>query len=735
MMKGFEYLTGMIPTLEEDIRDFERMEREANLPSDELSTRSRFENSFYKKARTFANASRSVERVSKYIAMMDYDKPKLKHRAKVAANYAEKVRARYGEKYPQLCAEEVFFHMNVTSANSSYETLNLLRFLDFAAAIWILDELSASTRLTRAIRYIPVTDEAFDDFPVVDSVHDSKLILGLVRVIRGRFSANAVDDEVGPVFSPRTICAQPPEYSEPPEDAVLTDRLRFNAIMALIRPVVRERAVTRFENKMWEVLERVLDAVNVYREKELEAIRKQRVLTQKLLAILKENASKPRVAIMGKQDPLLMRFAAEERFPRRTECSDLMTQLQQTEAEANEFWNKQRDVEALFPFKFSVEEMMEETDADPRVMELRNDFSVGNPYEICFALLFLLDSGSELPWIYNQAYCVAETAADQLPWARMDREWYDDEEDEEEDEDEPEAPEEAAVVPDWSWETWAPIDRHTQEAKLYERCYSDACLRACPETVPKEKQKKISFSQLIYEYTNVLPPRDVSDQADEASVLELCGFEKHEAALMERYLTLANGVWDKHLSERICLQKEDEQQEDVPEETTEALTLKTEYRTLKERLNELHRERNELQRKLDDAYAENAMLRERLQMQTSEPKEEAVVPEPQTAVDFPYAPMHRHVVFGGHPSWMREIRPLLPGVRFISKDMLPDTELIRHAETVWIQSNALSHSNYYKIISIVRENDIPIRYFSFASAVKCAEQLAEYDRTMETAIT
>ena len=734
-MEDFEYLIKLIPTFEEDICDLERMEHEANQPGDELSTRSRFENSFYKKARAFANASRSVERVSKYIAMMDYDKPKLKHRAKVAANYAEKVRARYGEKYPQLCTEEAFFHVNVTAANSSYETLNLLRFLDFAAAIWILDELSASVRLTRAIRYIPVTEEAFDDFPVVDSVHDSKLILGLVRVIRGRFSENAVDNKTGPAFSPRTICAQPPEYSEPPEDAALTDRLRFNAIMALIRPVVRERAVTRFENKMWEVLERVLDAVNVYREKELEAIHRQRVLTQKLLSILKENASKPRVALMGKQDPLLMRFAAEERFPRRTECSELMTQLQQTEAEANEFWNKQRDVEALFPFKFSIEEMMEQTDADPRVMELRNDFSVGNPYEICFALLFLLDSGSELPWIYNQAYCVAETAADQLPWALMDREWNEEEDDEEEDEDEPEVPEEAAVEPDWSWETWAPIDRHAQEAKLYERCYTDVCLRAHPETVPKEKQKKISFAQLIYEYTTVLPPRDVSDQADEASVLELCGFETHEAALMEQYLTLANGVWNKHLSERICLQTKDKQPENVPEETTEALALKTECRTLKERINELHRERNELQRKLDDVYAENAALREKLRTQAAVPDEEGKAPEPQTAVDFPYAPMHRHVVFGGHPSWMREIRPLLPGVRFISKDMRPDAELIRHAETVWLQSNALSHADYYKIIGIVRENGIPIRYFSFASAVKCAEQLAEYDRTMETAIT
>ena len=84
-------------------------------------------------------------------------------------------------------------------------------------------------------------------------------------------------------------------------------------------------------------------------------------------------------------------------------------------------------------------------------------------------------------------------------------------------------------------------------------------------------------------------------------------------------------------------------------------------------------------------------------------------------------------MFGGHDSWAREIKPRLPDVRFVDKDMVPNAELIRRAEIVWIQANAISHAYYYKILDETRKHSIPVRYFSYASALKCAEQLAEQD--------
>ena len=90
-------------------------------------------------------------------------------------------------------------------------------------------------------------------------------------------------------------------------------------------------------------------------------------------------------------------------------------------------------------------------------------------------------------------------------------------------------------------------------------------------------------------------------------------------------------------------------------------------------------------------------------------------------------PPQRIVVFGGHDSWAREIKPKLPDVRFVDRTVIPNAQLIRNADVIWIQTNALSHAYYYKIIEEIRKYDIPLRYFSYASATKCAEQIVQQD--------
>ena len=71
-------------------------------------------------------------------------------------------------------------------------------------------------------------------------------------------------------------------------------------------------------------------------------------------------------------------------------------------------------------------------------------------------------------------------------------------------------------------------------------------------------------------------------------------------------------------------------------------------------------------------------------------------------------------------------------MRFIGKDQLPNAEMIRNADMVWIQPNALSHAFFYKIINEVRKHQIPLRYFTYASAIKCAEELADADKKYTT---
>lgn len=96
---------------------------------------------------------------------------------------------------------------------------------------------------------------------------------------------------------------------------------------------------------------------------------------------------------------------------------------------------------------------------------------------------------------------------------------------------------------------------------------------------------------------------------------------------------------------------------------------------------------------------------------------------PDPGIELPWRTQRQILAFGGHDTWRKTIRPLLPEVQFIDWKTLPDISALKNADVIWIQANALSHKFYYRIIETTRKNGISVRYFGFASARKCAEQL------------
>ena len=79
-------------------------------------------------------------------------------------------------------------------------------------------------------------------------------------------------------------------------------------------------------------------------------------------------------------------------------------------------------------------------------------------------------------------------------------------------------------------------------------------------------------------------------------------------------------------------------------------------------------------------------------------------------------------IFGGHPTWIKGIKEQLVNAKFFKED-LHSLAVIRNAEEIWIQPNAISHSFYGKVMDAARVNRIPVRYFSFAGIKKCLEQV------------
>ena len=104
---------------------------------------------------------------------------------------------------------------------------------------------------------------------------------------------------------------------------------------------------------------------------------------------------------------------------------------------------------------------------------------------------------------------------------------------------------------------------------------------------------------------------------------------------------------------------------------------------------------------------------------TREPNEEKV----EEGI-FPYEVQKDIIVFGGHDTWLKTFRQLLKGkIKYVDKELNFDPTIVRYADAIWIQPNAISHAQYYKIVDAARKYKKPIRYFQYASAAKCAEQI------------
>ena len=259
----------------------------------------------------------------------------------------------------------------------------------------------------------------------------------------------------------------------------------------------------------------------------------------------------------------------------------------------------------------------------------------------------------------------------------------------------------------------------------------------------------VSESQLFYNATGIVPPRNQQPSEELIRWFMSQGIPEPRArelafgAMFAYYSDAGEHGWKEFDWLFDDADEEEASPSDEPEDVGEgtAAPLPTGDASIKTEA--LIRQVKELQSALHDAERAAGRLKEQLQM--AEQKGEADRAElaqlretlynlrggeaPETGdsgplVELPWQVKRRVVVFGGHDSWRKAVKPLLPGARFYDREVLPDLNAIRGADVVWLQANALSHKYYYRIIDTARKNDIPVRYFGSASAQKCAVQLA-----------
>jgi hypothetical protein len=188
-------------------------------------------------------------------------------------------------------------------------------------------------------------------------------------------------------------------------------------------------------------------------------------------------------------------------------------------------------------------------------------------------------------------------------------------------------------------------------------------------------------------------------------------------------------------AEKAAKESKTEDRPPTYEELAEKLRVEQENsKKLRSSLHEAEKNSREARKELA-AIRENAALEHRELADLREVvfnKENAETGEVEESFDenvFPYEVVKETVVFGGHETWLKAIKPMLTGnIRFLDKDLNFDVNVIRNADIVWIQTNAISHTQYYRITDAARQYKKPIRYFVHASASKGALQIMNTDR-------
>lgn len=333
---------------------------------------------------------------------------------------------------------------------------------------------------------------------------------------------------------------------------------------------------------------------------------------------------------------------------------------------------------------------------------------IDDPYELCAGVLLLcsptvirqlydgdensfVEQDLDLPWLTGAMCGVARDISSRLPWGVRR---YDEEDLEFRD------PPKPPAHPDWY----------------------------APDYGQGDDERR-SLAQILYETTGAILPRRMDMFDDASGILRGYGIRGKNAARMTELMTLMYEA--QYRTDRLAPSP-------VPEPAEDAGALREQVDALRGQLKRMTDEAHAQERRA--RKAEQSLAQERAQAKEDRRElaalremlflqENADASGDAVSVSFPYEVKRRLIVYGGHETWRKAMKEYLTGgIRYMDKEQaIIDRSVIRNADMIWIQSNALSHRQYYAVIDEVRKTGVPVKYFLHASARKCAEQVVRED--------
>ena len=624
---------------------------------------------------------------------LDYDEVRIERRIQAAARMYEDARRFLSTVCPDQTAMQEKVWMAISLAISrGYDVKDQGEVFSVACAVWMLDQLKRCGRLEEARQLVPQDDEICDDVKlpdIWDASHDEASVRGMLWIIKHRN-----DDCKGTTSNKETNLHRifmDDHTARGVQHQQVPSRQRFESILAMIPQFGIDQAVRHFEEAYYEVLRRMYISNCHFFDMHAEIMKKKKRLCIQL-DLLGMEAMVPNAADSQMSHALPIR---NEMILRRERLQAEMRETVQAEQRISKAMGTCAEHIGRIHM-FSAEHV--ESVFTPEIAEIWEDFTVSDPFEMCFAFLYLVDRNSDLPWIYCVTGCLMDFCGRELPWLMID----------------------------------APINNLKLGAEndsamdWYGQFYENSTI-ADPEC-----RKRYNLSQLLYTLTGCLVPRN-PHRNYVCQMLEQYGIRDESTAQAVRYCAaVLEEVRNRNHSRPAPAKEEDTATAAAVEQEMEALTkkiraLEEENKRLRQNEHNAYREARELQKKLEKLEADSELDRMELynlrEIVFNLDQAENETQQENDAVAFPYTSKKKIVIVGGHDSWLREIKPKLPDVRYISRHENPDLQIIRNADVVWFQTNAMSHNLYERIIGETRARKIRTEYFNCASARRCAMKL------------
>ena len=760
-----------------------------------------------------------------------------KRRQKAILAYLDK--AEEEMKGAGLCSTVEAFTSHELLPINNYNNLDATFDLRIGASLWILGRLRSCGKMLDAFKILPDMSGSPDGWYLPsDFAHpcfSNDLIQSVIYVISHRYSD---DTSRGVIITEQNANGEKPREKDKKSKDVknnieglkdkkskdaknLSPGIIYNRLLDLLPKDDVEKACTEFINKVWELSIRFLKGLAYYDraiDKIVNEIQTKDALSNAFSAQIPGSAFmnpteflSGRIADRGLGGMNSMRFG-----PNRTLNSTYNSALR-----GQKLIEDQREYSIKFDAYLQMNRKSLQKAAGSReVADALEGFIVEDPFELCFALIYLLDSGDDAPWLMRSGSALMLYVLRMLPWYIDWDDWNDD---------------------DWdAWydglrydrNEWMKKEKVKDQINYYHEKHGDRNLAQviydlCRTIVPtglhpfEEDRKRLidegmdenlarkitDTAELLFLYDfqakNIsgeisFPPDeddlDLDKDLDEyydyfegnAGVIaeKIAGVTANEAEdetvdddnISSESVTKLGGYWGRMMRNANSSGKKSGGKEshgakesldakELPcakeshgaDKTSEvdANKLRTELREAKKLIKSL---RNTLAVTRQEANNERAKYEHELKALRLEHRELADLRELVFNSDnadlagqagqgehssdgtakhdkadiqnsYTYETKKRTVIFGGHDTWLKAIKPMLPRAKFVDVNNIAfNPELVRNADVVWIQNNCLSHSQYGNIVKVARQYGIQVRYFAYASAEKCAGQIVDWDR-------